>query len=441
MDLTAWMEQWNMIPRAGTTVLCAVSGGRDSVCLLHYLHSISTKHGFSVAAGYYNHHMRPTAQRDEDFVRAMCRKLDVPFYTDGCNVIAAADAAGLGVEEMGRRLRYEFLERLADDLGAEKIATAHHMADRAETVILNLLRGTGPEGLSGIPAVRGRLIRPLLNTSRREIEDYLERHGLGHVEDETNDSLAFSRNRLRHVIMPELEKINGSLRENIVRTATIVQRENEYLNALAAEYLPQTGTGISCAALTQAPEVLRPRIIRLLTDKLETGKKDWGAVHVEMVLELAEKGRNGCLSLPGGAVAVCRDGWLTLQRETKADGQTVVLSEGCHRWNGWRVTVRECAEREARREDALYLRKDADAVLQLTAWRGGEGLELPGSRGKRSIKRLLTEHAVPPEERKFVPCVRVDGQAAAVYGLGTDVQYLPEKTDRIIELIFENENG
>ena len=201
--------------------MCAVSGGRDSVCLLHYLHSISDHRGFSVAVGHYNHHMRPTAQRDEDFVRDLCDALGVPFYTDGCDVVAAARENGLGVEEMGRRLRYAFLEKLADELGAERIATAHHQADQAETVLLNLLRGTGPEGLGGIPPVRGRLIRPLLQTSREEIEAYLDERGLGHVEDETNESLAFARNRLRRVVLPELEKINPALRRNIARTAEI----------------------------------------------------------------------------------------------------------------------------------------------------------------------------------------------------------------------------
>jgi len=97
MDLTAWMEQWNMFPNAGGTILCAVSGGRDSVCLLHYLHSISGRYGFFVAVGHYNHHMRPTAQRDEDFVRALCAQLEVPFYTDGCDVVAAAWRRWAGV--------------------------------------------------------------------------------------------------------------------------------------------------------------------------------------------------------------------------------------------------------------------------------------------------------------------------------------------------------
>ena len=438
MDLTAWMEQWNMVPQAGTTVLCAVSGGRDSVCLLHYLHSISARYGFSVAAGHYNHHMRPTAQRDEDFVRALCRQLEVPFYTDGCDVVAAAGAAGLGVEEMGRHLRYEFLERLADELGAERIATAHHMADQAETVLLNLLRGTGPEGLGGIPPVRGRLIRPLLNTPRQEIEEYLFRHGLGHVEDETNERLAFARNRLRKNVMPELEQINGALRQNLARTAAIVRRENDYLNALAAEYLPEEGTEAGCQRLLAAPEVLRARAVRLLAQRLDTGKKDWGAVHVEAILELVKSGREGCLSLPDGAQAVCSGGVLRLQKVKKPDDRALALREGVHSWNGWRVTVRRVPVTAERKENAVYVNEGTHGTMQLDVWRSGEGLELPSGRGRRSIKRLLTERGVPPQERAGIPCIRVGGIAAAVYGVGTDVHYLPEQGG-MIEVIFERE--
>ena len=204
MDLMPWMQQQGMLPAAGETVLCAVSGGRDSVCLLHYLASLGRRRGFAVAAAHYNHLMRPTAGRDEAFVAGLCRELSVPLYVERGDVRAIARQRGWGVEEAGRRLRYDFLERTADAIGASRIATAHHLSDQAETVVLNLLRGTGPEGLAGIPPVRGRLIRPLLQTPRQEIEAYLTAHGLGHVEDETNDSMDFTRNRLRREVWPLL---------------------------------------------------------------------------------------------------------------------------------------------------------------------------------------------------------------------------------------------
>ena len=180
MDLLPWMERWDMLPPAGGTLLCAVSGGRDSVCLLHYLAHMAPRCGFSVAAGHLNHGMRPEAQGDEDFVRRLCRELDVPFYTETVPVYEAASRWSVGVEEAGRRARYDFLCRTADAIGAARIATAHHAQDQAETVLLNLLRGSGAEGLTGIPPVRGCLHELAGTHNVRKCDQVLEKGLLSH---------------------------------------------------------------------------------------------------------------------------------------------------------------------------------------------------------------------------------------------------------------------
>ncbi len=434
MNLLPWMQQWNMLPDPGGTILCAVSGGRDSVCLLHYLHTLGEKQGFTVAAGHYNHHMRPTAQRDEDFVRALCQKLGVAFYTDGSDVEATARKRGLGVEETGRELRYAFLAQTADRIGAQRIATAHHQNDQAETVLLHLLRGTGPEGLRGIPPVRGRLIRPLLDTPREEIEAYLAAHGLPYVEDETNTSTAFARNRLRLKVLPQLKKINPAFARNIARTAAIVGREDRYLDQLAQERLPAAGENLTCAALAAAPEALRPRMIRLLLDRLGVGKKDFSAVHIGAVLEMMEAGR-GMVQLPGGVTAVCRNKQLSFQR-TEVLPPPMVLQEGENRWGPWHITVRRGISHSDVEKLTLRCRWPEQS-LQADVCRGSERLELPGSRGGRSVKRLLSERGVSPEERRCALAIRVDGALAAVAGLGTDQKWTPspQDDDDVIEII------
>ena len=300
MDLTPWMERWHMLPEQGGIVLCGVSGGRDSVCLLDYLHKLGQQRGFTAAAGHLNHLMRPTAQRDEDFVRAFCAQRDIPFYTESADVYGLCDTWDLTVEETGRRARYDFLQRTAAAIGAEKIATAHHRDDLAETVLLQLLRGTGPQGLTGIPPVRGNIVRPLLDTPRRDIERYIAENGLAYVTDETNSDLAYARNRLRLEIWPELERINPSASAHIARTADILRRESAYLDELAAGYLPEAGTAVFCEVLLTAPEALRPRLLRLLLDRLGTGKKDVTAGHLAALEQLAAG--EGTLALPGGAV-------------------------------------------------------------------------------------------------------------------------------------------
>ncbi len=395
MDLLLWMERWHMLPPEGGVLLCAVSGGRDSVCLLHYLASIAPEHGFTVAAAHLNHQMRPEAQRDEDFVRELCRALDVPFYTEAAPVYEMAERWGLGVEETGRRLRYDFLFRTADAIGAQRIATAHHAQDQAETVLLNLLRGTGPEGLGGIPPVRGRIVRPLLQTSRTEIEDYLQAHQLSHVEDSTNEDTHYARNRLRRELWPRLAIINPALERAIGRTAEIVRSENAYLDALAAERLPAEGTAVETAALLAAPEPLRPRMVRLLLERMPTGKKDVGAVHIDAVLALTE---GGSLDLPENLRAVCRDGWLRLTLKQTAPPEKVLV-QGLNSWGQYDITLRGGEEHH----------------VTVRTWKSSD--RMAAGRGSRSLKRLFADAGISVEERDSVPVVCVDGRPRAVYGV------------------------
>ena len=234
LDLTAWMTRWQMFPPPGGLILCAVSGGRDSVCLLDCLWKLGRARDFRVAAAHLNHGMRPTAQRDEDLVRALCAERNIPFYTETVDVYALCAVWRLTVEETGRRARYDFLRRTADALAADFIATAHHRDDQAETVLLQLLRGTGPQGLTGIPPVRDGIIRPLLDTPRAAIDDYIAQNRLPYVTDETNLDTHYARNRLRLDIMPQLLAINPAAAAHIARTADILRAENDLLDAPAA---------------------------------------------------------------------------------------------------------------------------------------------------------------------------------------------------------------
>ena len=423
MNLVPYMEQWNMLPKPGGTVLVAVSGGRDSMCLLHYLHELGKEKRFSVACGHLNHAMRPEADSDEDFVRRFCESRDIPFYAETVPVYEMAGKWNLTVEEAGRRARYEFLERTADAIGAEKIATALHLNDRAETVLLHLLRGTGPEGLGGIPPVRGRYIRPLLCTSREELERYNAYHGIGHVEDSTNEDVGYARNRLRLCIWPELEKLHPGARENIVRCADIARAESEYLDLLAAQHLPPEGTTLSCKALRDQPEVLHRRMVRLLLDRLPAGKKDVGARHIESLLRLSETG--GMMYLPAGMTAVCRDDMLHLEMQASApDGMPLTVGE--NHWGGCVIAV-SCEP-----SGGTALNVDEVRRLSVRTWHSEDRLQLPGSRGSRSLKRLFIDRGLAPESRSAIPVICVDGRAAYVPGVGMEQAFLLEKAGHAI---------
>lgn len=168
-------EEFHMLPPGGL-ILTAVSGGADSMCLLHALLTLRDQASITVAAAHFNHQLRPEAEAEAAFVRDWCAAQGVPLYTGQADVAKQAADRGTGIEETARALRYAFLEQTAAEIGADRIATAHQAGDNAETILLHLTRGSGLRGLGGIPPVRGRMIRPLLTVERREIEAYLSRH-------------------------------------------------------------------------------------------------------------------------------------------------------------------------------------------------------------------------------------------------------------------------
>ena len=431
LDVTAWMTRWQMFPPPGGLILCAVSGGRDSVCLLDCLWRLGQQRDFRVAAAHLNHGMRPTAQRDEELVRALCDARNIPLHTERVEVYALAAAWHLTVEETGRRARYDFLRRTAERTGADFIATAHHREDQAETVLLQLLRGTGMQGLTGIPPVRDTVIRPLLDTPRAAIDAYIAENALPYVTDETNLDTHYARNRLRIDIMPRLLAINPAAAEHIARTADILRRENAYLDGEAAALLPPHGAVLSCAALLAAPEPLRPRMLRLLTDRLPTGKKDFTAAHYRSLETLCRTG--GTLSLPGGALAVCRGGTLSLTVPASAPEETP-LRMGENTVGTWHITLSRTPA-----PGALTLR---DGAYTVRSWHRDDRLTLPHSRGSRSLKRLFADRGVAPEQRDALPVLCLGGAAAAVFGVGIDRKAMPEEPGSTIYITIKmTDNG
>lgn len=267
----ALIREYDMLP-PGSGVLCAVSGGADSICLLHWL---SRREDITVAAAHYNHHLRgQESDRDEAFVRALCQSWNIPLSIGHGDVRSEAGRLGQGLEETGRTLRYTFLIQTAMELGTDVIATAHNADDNAETVLLHLLRGSGLHGLTGIaplrnlsgPSQRPRLlIHPLLTTSRADIEAYLNEYGLSHVEDSSNAGDAFARNRVRHRLLPLMEEMNPGFTARLTQSIPRLRREDDYMNAQAfsaarqARWEDDDRLVIPTGAISGLPAALAPR--------------------------------------------------------------------------------------------------------------------------------------------------------------------------------------
>lgn len=401
----------------GKTILCAVSGGRDSMALLSVLIELGKREGFAVAAAHYNHHLRLSAQRDEDLVRSFCASHGIPLAVDGGDVRAYANENGTSVENAARTMRYEFLESAAQECGADYIATAHHRQDNAETLLLHLLRGSGLNGLGGIPPVRGNIIRPLLAVDRAEIDRYIETNNIPYAEDETNQDTVYTRNRLRHELLPLLEEIAPGSVRRIADTAARLRIDEDYLQLQSAQLEPlldlRDHACIPVAQLRGQHRAIASRMVRSAAQRYDA---ELTAAQLDAVFSM----RSGaCLSL-GGGVRVTNDGKMLRFYRLPDVSAPMELTLGEQEWNDRLVCVEETNAKVEESAGVVVLRGDVGA-LTIAVWDGTGRLGVEN--GRRTVKRLLADHHISASQRENCPAIYADGVLAAVFGAGTDIDF------------------
>ena len=298
----------------GTRILAAVSGGADSMCLLEVLRELKDRAGFELRVLHVHHGLRESAEGDLAHVKDCCERAGIPFTAVRVEAGSYAARSGMSVEEAARALRYEALKKAAEEWDAEapsggtgtcRIAVAHHIEDQAETVLFNLVRGSRMAGLRGMLPVNGRIIRPMLELSRGEIEAFLEDRGISWCEDETNADTRYSRNRIRKEVMPLLRQINAGVVEHIARAAEEAAETEEYLRAetervLEAGCAREPVLRMEIPVLLREADLIRRRVVYALIAEAAGGKKDLQDVHVQAVLELCRKQGNGVLDVARG---------------------------------------------------------------------------------------------------------------------------------------------
>jgi len=309
----------------GARVLIGLSGGSDSVALTRLLLDLAEYGEFTVAGvAHLNHRLRASAERDESFCRHFAHQLGLPIAVEAADVRSHAQAHALSIEDAARRLRYAFLERIAADIGADRIAVGHTQDDQAETFLLKLMRGAGLTGLGGIYPRRDSVIRPLLDVPRAGLRGYLERLGERWIEDESNDDLAIPRNRVRHRVLEELDRAaGGPTRAAIARAAGLIRDDAQWLDELGRERFRavaverEGGLELDVHGLTQAPVPVRRRVLLEAMRRAADGR-EIGLEHVEAVLALLAGGQAGVergVDVPGSRVEL-RGGKLVLLQQT-----------------------------------------------------------------------------------------------------------------------------
>jgi tRNA(Ile)-lysidine synthase len=300
----------------GERIVAAVSGGRDSTALLSALVSLRGELSLEIHVAHLNHRLRPDAAEDAAAVAKAAERWGSPYHEAAADVRAAASREGRSVEDAARRARYAFLAGVARDVRATVVATGHTLDDQAETVLMRVLRGSGPRGLGGIPPVRPhdglRIIRPLIETSRAEIDAYLGRRGLETREDSTNRDTKILRNRVRLVLLPILEGYNPDVRRALARLADVVRDEEDALDALSAGQVGAVlhGTHASVlippGAFAGLPVALQRRALREAIRRVRGNDAQIAFVHIEEARLGVLSGRSGGVYEAPGGVRIVR---------------------------------------------------------------------------------------------------------------------------------------
>ncbi len=414
------LEDSGLIPD-GARVLVGYSGGADSTALLHMLKSC----GVDVIAGHLHHGMRPEAEDELSRCQAFAEKLDVPFLCGRADVPRMAVELRIGVEEAGREARYAFFSQAKFSMDCTLIATAHTKSDQIETILLNITRGCGLRGLTGIPERRDDIIRPLLAFSRSETKGYCEALGLWTHDDPANTDLSFARARIRANVVPELRLVNQGIDAAVLRLAAIADEEDRFLDGMAAAALEQTDIPLNGELrfltedieirfdrhrLAHLPGVLANRAVRLACEALGSPLTREQTLIAVAGLVSDEV---GAVTSEGGSVVVEWNGAAVDVRRIVPRQQfrspLTVPGETISDEFGWQLTAEECYSRESEtRRSALEALVDGTRIkgpLYFRSFEAGDQMQPFGFMGRRKLADLLSEAKLTQAARDRLPIV------------------------------------
>ena len=385
----------------GEEVVCAVSGGADSVALLFALYLLKEKLQIRLSAAHFNHHLRGAeSDQDQAFVEDFCSRYDIPLYKGG----AAVETGPKGLEAAARDARYGYLKTLPG-----RIATAHTADDNAETVLMHLIRGTGLKGLGGIAPKSGKLIRPMLTVTRQDVMAFLQEWNLPHVEDQSNHTDQFLRNRLRHNVMPLLNRENPRLAENVSAMAMQLRQEEHYLSR-------QVELTDRVSVLREMDPALRNRALESFLR--QQGVKEPQREQIQLLKCLVFSNNPSARGAFPGRVTIGREYDRLIRLPQEEAPETTELALGSQKLPQWKLEI-HVSRAQSLEQGKTVFTVQPEGKIVVRSRLPGDRIRLPG--GSKTLKKLFIDEKIPAWERPFLPVLADEKGVLAVVGIGVNL--------------------
>lgn len=440
------IKKYNMISE-GEHILIGLSGGADSVCLLSVLNLLRDELEINLSAIYIDHKIRSDETPFEiDFCKKICDLFNIPIIIKSIDVIPYAHNNKISKQEAARELRYSAFYETAYQLKADKIALGHNADDQAETVLNRLIRGSGPLGLSAIPPVRQKIIRPLIEIERSEIESFLDNHNIGFIIDSSNLTDRYLRNKIRHIIMPELKKINPSVVKTILKTADIFRSEEKYFEILVTKSMMklisrknEQSIELFLAPLQILEPVIMRRVLRRAIDETR-GLKGISFIHIEEIIKLIKDGKSGDrLYLPDNIRVIKKYSVLVITSEIPKrlsnyiiEGPgSIYLKEPSLTLHIEFIDAHKIENIEDNKKSAFINADRLTFPLSVRARNSGDYFYPFGFGKKKKLQDYFVDEKIPRDERDIIPLL-INGNNEIVWVVGhrLDERYKVDKTTK-----------
>ena len=451
----------NKMINEGDGIIVALSGGPDSMCLLHILHSLRKKYNLTIYAAHINHMLRGNeSDMDERVCEEYCQGLGVEFFSRSVDIEKMALEQGISTEMAGRDARYSFFEELMNKVGAQKIAVAHNQNDQAETVLMRLMRGTGIEGLVGIKPVRDEIfIRPIINVTRTEIEEYCETNKLPARIDKTNFEPIYSRNKVRLELIPYIEKnFNGDIITTLSRMCELIKRDEEFIQENVTKYFEKV-CDISDEKVIIYNDAfnLHPAVIsRIIRKALLIFKGDINniqSIHIDNVIKIQRSETGKFTVVPKGIVITNVYGNIEITRKQQNreihksninECLELKMGDNYVKNLGVNIRIKQVSNNKSMnfkgKENVKYFNCDNVKNISVRVRKDGDRFVPFGMKGSKKLKDIFMDLKVPRDKRDFVPLICFDEEISWIVGYKISDKFkIHEGVKNIIEVTVERQ--